>query len=80
MVLALAIVVGVLAFSPLIEQTPSRDPLGFLAVLPLMWAAIRCGQRDTATVALVLSGFAIWARWRVKGRSRDRPSTMPSCC
>jgi integral membrane sensor domain MASE1 len=43
MVLALAIVVGVLAFSPLIEQTPSRDPLGFLAVLPLMWAAIRCG-------------------------------------
>jgi signal transduction histidine kinase/CheY-like chemotaxis protein len=59
-VLALAIVVGVLAFSPLIEQTPSRDPLGFLAVLPLMWAAIRRGQRDTATVALVLSGFAIW--------------------
>jgi signal transduction histidine kinase/CheY-like chemotaxis protein len=59
-VLALAILVGVLAFSPLIEQTPSRDPLGFLAVLPLMWAAIRRGQRDTATVALVLSGFAIW--------------------
>ena len=59
-VLALAILVGVLAFSPLIEQTPSRDPLGFLAVLPLMWAALRCGQRDTATVALVLSGFAVW--------------------
>ena len=59
-VLALATLVGVLAFSPLIEQTPSRDPLGFLAVLPLMWAALRCGQRDTATVALVLSGFAVW--------------------
>jgi signal transduction histidine kinase/CheY-like chemotaxis protein len=67
MVLALAIVVGVLAFSPLIEQTPSRDPLGFLAVLPLMWAAIRCGQRDTATVALVLSGFAIWGTMAGEG-------------
>jgi signal transduction histidine kinase/CheY-like chemotaxis protein len=59
-VLALAILIGVLAFSPFIEQTPSRDALGFLAVLPLMWAALRCGQRDTATVALVLSGFAVW--------------------
>jgi signal transduction histidine kinase len=67
MVLALAIVVGVLAFSPLIEQTPSRDPLGFLAVLPLMWAALRCGQRDTATVALVLSGFAIWGTMAGEG-------------
>ena len=66
-VLALAIVVGVLAFSPLIEQTPSRDPLGFLAVLPLMWAALRCGQRDTATVALVLSGFAIWGTMAGEG-------------
>jgi signal transduction histidine kinase len=59
-VLALAILVGVLALSPLIEQTPGRDPLRFLSVLPLMWAALRCGPRETATVALVLSGFAIW--------------------
>jgi signal transduction histidine kinase/CheY-like chemotaxis protein len=59
-VIAAAIAVGLLAFSPLIDQTPSRDPLGFLAVLPLMWAALRRGQRDTATVALVLSAFALW--------------------
>ncbi|MGH6919718.1 MAG: MASE1 domain-containing protein, partial [Geminicoccaceae bacterium] len=59
-VLAAAAAVGLLAFSPLIDQTPSRDPLGFLAVLPLMWAALRRGQRDTASVALVLSGFALW--------------------
>ena len=65
--LALAILIGVLAFSPLIEQTPSRDPLGFLAVLPLMWAALRCGQRDTATVALVLSGFAVWGTMAGEG-------------
>jgi signal transduction histidine kinase/CheY-like chemotaxis protein len=53
-------VLGLIAFSPLIEQTPVRDPLGFLAIVPLLWAALRRGQRETATVALLLAGFAIW--------------------
>jgi signal transduction histidine kinase len=66
-VIAAAAAVGLLAFSPLIDQTPSRDPLGFLAVLPLMWAALRRGQRDTATVALVLSGFAVWGAMSGEG-------------
>jgi signal transduction histidine kinase/CheY-like chemotaxis protein len=66
-VIAAAIAVGLLAFSPLIDQTPSRDPLGFLAVLPLMWAALRRGQRDTATVALVLSCFALWGAMSGEG-------------
>ena len=60
LVLAGAMAVGIIAFSPLFEQTVNRDPLGFLAILPLMWAALRRGQRDTATVALLLSGFAVW--------------------
>jgi signal transduction histidine kinase/CheY-like chemotaxis protein len=59
-VLATAAAVGLIAFSPLIEQTPSRNPLGFLAILPMLWAALRCGPRDTATVALVLAGITIW--------------------
>ena len=59
-VLATAAVVGLIAYSPLIEQTPSRDPLGFLAILPMLWAALRRGPRDTATVALVLAGITIW--------------------
>jgi signal transduction histidine kinase len=59
-VLAAAAAVGLIAFSPLIEQTPGRDPLGFLAILPLLWAALRRGPRDTATVALVLAGITIW--------------------
>jgi signal transduction histidine kinase len=59
-VLAAAVAVGLVAFSPLIEQTPSRDPLGFLVILPLLWAALRRGPRDTATVALVLTGITIW--------------------
>ena len=55
-----AIAIGVIAFSPLIPQTPIRDPLGFLAILPLLWAALRRGPRDTATVALILAAFAVW--------------------
>jgi signal transduction histidine kinase/CheY-like chemotaxis protein len=52
--------VGLIAFTPLIEQTVNRSPLGFLAVLPLTWAALRRGQRDTATIAFILSFFAVW--------------------
>jgi two-component sensor histidine kinase len=59
-VFSAVIVVGLIAFSPLIEQTASRGPLAFLAVLPLMWAALRRNQRDTATTALILACFAVW--------------------
>jgi signal transduction histidine kinase/CheY-like chemotaxis protein len=59
-VLVTAVAVGLIVFSPLIEQTPSRDPLGFLAILPLLWAGLRRGPRDTATVALVLAGMTVW--------------------
>ena len=55
-----AAAVGVIAFSPLIEQTPTRGAFAFLAILPLLWAALRRNQRDTATVALILSAFAVW--------------------
>jgi PAS domain S-box-containing protein len=55
-----AAVIGVVAFSPLIEQTPTRAVLAFLAILPLLGAALRRNQRDTATAALILSAFAVW--------------------
>ena len=29
-------------------------------MVPLLWSALRLAPRDTATVALVLSGFAVW--------------------
>jgi integral membrane sensor domain MASE1 len=73
-VLATAVAVGLIAFSPLIEQTPSRDPLGFLAILPVLWAALRRGPRDTATVVLVLSGIAIWGTLGGRRTLRDRES------
>ena len=49
-----------MAFSPVLQQTPVRDALAFLAVPPLMWASLRKGTRDTATVALIISAFAVW--------------------
>ena len=55
-----SVVVGVVAFSPLLEQTAYRGALAFLVIVPLMWAALRRGQRDTATVALIVSSFAVW--------------------
>ena len=55
-----AVAAGVIAFSPLLHQTLARDALGFLVVPPLLWASLRQGPRDTATVALIISAFAVW--------------------
>jgi two-component sensor histidine kinase len=60
LIYAATIAVGLLAFSPLLEQSPTRNSLAFFVILPLMWAALRRNQRDTATVALLLSCFAVW--------------------
>jgi PAS domain S-box-containing protein len=57
---AFTCVIGLIAFSPLFDSGDRRAPLGFLAILPLLWAALRRGPRDTATVALLLSCFAVW--------------------
>jgi two-component sensor histidine kinase/integral membrane sensor domain MASE1 len=58
--LAATIIVGLVSFSPLIEETSVRGPLAFLVVAPLLWSALRNDQRDTATVSVVLCAFAIW--------------------
>jgi PAS domain S-box-containing protein len=42
------------------EQTSLRGPLAFLAIIPLLWAALFHGPRVTASAALLLFGFAIW--------------------
>jgi signal transduction histidine kinase/CheY-like chemotaxis protein len=52
--------IGLIAFSPIIEQTVNRTPLGFLAVVPLVWTALNRNPRDTATAAFILSAFAVW--------------------
>src|SRR6266700_3631065 len=59
-IFAVASALGVVVFSPLMADMPNRAPLGVFAILPLLWAALRRGPRDTATVALMLSGFVVW--------------------
>lgn len=66
-VLGCAVAVGLIGFSPLLPRSEYTSPLGFLAILPLVWAALRRGPRDTATVGLILGGFAIWATIRHTG-------------
>ena len=57
---AVAAAIGLAAFSPLLDPSSWRTPLSFIAILPLLWAGLRIGPRVTATIAVVLSGFALW--------------------
>ena len=66
-VLGVAVLVGLIAFSPLLPRTEQTTPLVFLTILPLVWAALRRGPRDTATVILVITGFAIWGAVAASG-------------
>jgi len=50
--------IAMAAYSPAIgnelsKTLPDRDLLGFLILLPLMWAILRGNQRDSATVVLL---------------------------
>jgi PAS domain S-box-containing protein len=60
-VLGCAILVGFVGFSPVLQRGGYSSPLGFLVILPLVWAALRRGPRETATVGLIVTGFAIWS-------------------
>ena len=60
LVILLTAVVGAIALGPLLPPASGRNALAFLAVVPLLWSALRRGRRDTATVALILSAFAVW--------------------
>jgi signal transduction histidine kinase/integral membrane sensor domain MASE1 len=66
-VISLAVAVGFIAFNPLFKQSEHPDVLGFLAVLPLLWAALRRGPRDTAVASLILAGFSIWGTFSGAG-------------
>src|SRR6266851_5683183 len=66
-VIALALAVGFIAFSPYAQKVAASGALSFLAVLPLLWAALRRGPRDTAVASLILAGFSIWGAFSGAG-------------
>ena len=55
-----AIAAGAIAFSPLFQGTALDDAVVWVVILPLLWASLRQGPRDTATVVLIISAFAVW--------------------
>jgi len=75
-----ACLLGLIAFSPLIDQTPVRDPLGFLAIVPLLWAALRRGQRETGPSPSSCRASRSGERFFAAGRSRGQTSTIHFCC
>src|SRR5207245_2963014 len=50
----------VLAFGILVFYGFVGQPLTFLCCPPLVWAAFRFGQRETAAAIAIMSGLAIW--------------------
>src|SRR6516164_4373654 len=66
-VISLTVAVGFIAFNPLFKHSQHPDALGFLAVLPLLWAALRRPPRDTAVASLILAGFSIWGTFSGAG-------------
>src|SRR5215469_2629732 len=68
-VISLAVAVGFIAFNPLFKQSQHPDTLSFLAVLPLLWAALHRGPRDTAIASFILAGFSIWGTLSAAGPS-----------
>ena len=67
LVMAATTVVGFVAFGPHFHETALRTPLAFLAIIPLLWTALRYERRDTATAALILCCFAIWGMIENRG-------------
>ena len=69
----LAGIIGIVAYSPLIGGNllsddlnvvlPHRSLLGFLVLLPLMWAVFRGNRRGAATAAVIFVGMAVWGFW-----------------
>jgi PAS domain S-box-containing protein len=58
--IVLSVAVGMLAMGPTPRVFGGAEwPV--LAMIPLLWGALRGSERDTATAAVILSGFAVYA-------------------
>ncbi|MGB7211958.1 MAG: MASE1 domain-containing protein [Gemmatimonadales bacterium] len=58
------IFVAVAAFGGVTLDVTGGHTLGFLAVPPLIWIAVRFGPREAASAVVVVAGIAIWAAIR----------------
>src|SRR5262249_23764393 len=63
-VLAAALLVAGIAFGGLLAPASGAYPLGFLCLPLAIGTAFRFGQRETATIVLLLSAITIWGTHR----------------
>ena len=62
-ILLAAVGVALITFGPWLDDRINRNALGFIIVVPLLWAALRTSPRETATAALLISGIAVWGTY-----------------
>ena len=67
------VLMGQSVFGDYLFPPHQNAPLGFLCIPPLIWAAYRFGQKETATSLVLLCGIAIWNTLRGQG-----PFSIPS--
>ena len=60
LVLAAALVVGLVVFGGFGPAAMNGHPIEFLCIPPLVYAAFRFGQREAATCVALLAALAIW--------------------
>jgi len=70
---ALVSIIGIVSYSPLVGSDllsndlnalmRYRSLLGFLALLPIMWAGLRAHRCTVAMAALAFVGMALWGFW-----------------
>jgi diguanylate cyclase (GGDEF)-like protein len=65
--LALLVTVSLTIFGGLFASIVRDEPVEFLCIPFLIWAAFRFGQREAATSVSVLAGIAIWGTMRGEG-------------
>ena len=51
---------GLLVFTDWLVDAPGRPTLAYLVIVPLLWAALRFGQKEVAASIVVLCGVAVW--------------------
>ena len=75
---ALAVAVVVLAEAIFGGRSPvgrGQYPLAFLAIPPLLWAALRFGRREATTSVVLLTGIALYGTLRGAGPFAGLPPT-----
>lgn len=68
---------GLVAFSPMSAAAVQREPLEFLCLPPLLWAAFRLRPREAATAMLVLAAITIWGTLNGLGPFGGQASLLP---